>query len=298
MDEKKTFPKVIGRAYSGNPKNSTKKTLDFSSNLCLADTSEFAMIHNRGGGNSRQGGWPSGIRIAITDGDKYVRANLPPELFVAMEEIAKKNLGQMTLLPGPVPTFMGNVAAGTQTAVNGLVNLTARAVSVAESLLQGKMKLKSNVICSALYKGGGQVLDAMGTEVPDIEAKALPVTVDWNYSQTRVNTYDRDEAGLCLVTLVTINRTGLYKGNPSRYPWYFQVDQFRAKEKKSPNGTLQYEGSTVKDKVSAFINVSDDDALKLFHRVNRFVELWEIAYGIPLIKEGGKMLDAERGNYQ
>ena len=98
--------------------------------------------------------------------------------------------------------------------------------------------------------------------------------------------------------VVTINRTGLYKGNPSRYPWYFQVDQFRAKEKKSPNGTLQYEGSTVKDKVSAFINISDDDALKLFHRVNRFVELWEIAYGIPLIKEGGKMLDAERGNYQ
>ena len=163
MDEKKTFPKVIGRAYSGNPKNSTKKTLDFSSNLCLADTSEFAMIHNRGGGNSRQGGWPSGIRIAITDGDKYVRANLPPDLFVAMEEVAKKNIGQTTLLPGPIPTFIGNVSAGTQTAVNGLVSLTARAVSVAESLLQGKMKLKSNVICSALYKGGGQVLDAMGT---------------------------------------------------------------------------------------------------------------------------------------
>ncbi len=124
----------------------------------------------------------------------------------------------------------------------------------------------------------------------------IPVSTDFYKKLERVNTYKKSQDGRMVpVSVFEIYRNG-YRGagDVSRMPWTVKIQNFWAMPIQHPNGTTSYNSKQLVDKQEAYIMVSDDDMYRCAYRVNRFIELWENAYGINLIRNGISQRDAER----
>lgn len=152
-----------------------------------------------------------------------------------------------------------------------------------------------------LPPNGPTVYVGVRKRIVDLLAQALSSAgqasgADFSYSQDRVNPY-KEEHGFCPVSTLSITRSGLRKdGSVSQMPWYITIKNFRAKPVKQKNGMTSYNGSTIQDQKEAFILVSDFDMYRCAYRVVRFIELWEMSVGIPLIKAGLKQKEIERAS--
>lgn len=119
---------------------------------------------------------------------------------------------------------------------------------------------------------------------------------DFSYRQERVNAYRKRQDGFVFVSVLSFNRQGIrpQSGEVSRLPWSINIENFWARPKPQKNGTTAYDATTIDDKKSGFILLSDADMFRCLVRCNRFIELWELACGMPIIKKGLADKEAER----
>lgn len=294
------------------------KFLDFRNNLVAARGNEYAMIHGIGG---QQHAPRSTIKMFITDysvqnNTKTVIANIQPELAAyllsACENALKcsgtsksggmyqeavnaaAQMGRETVLPPGSPI---NPSAEPLLAVSAELVDKLSSMPMPPAALQ----LAAMLDPITLPPNGPTVYVGVRKRIVDLLAQALSSAgqasgADFSYSQDRVNPY-KEEHGFCPVSTLSITRSGLRKdGSVSQMPWYITIKNFRAKPVKQKNGMTSYNGSTIQDQKEAFILVSDFDMYRCAYRVVRFIELWEMSVGIPLIKAGLKQKEIERAS--
>ena len=307
-----------------------KKFLDFKDSLVPANLEDYAMLHGEGG---RKHARVSTIKLAITDYSKgrgpgdgssvYVQANVPPALMEILRSKCLENMGTnyvpvnsglwsviisaanaVKLLTGvmaSIRTCLGTLFAGLrQAAVSFYQNGDTRTdvcMKVGDAFRKAYEALKAQ-------PQAGEAGNANGNNQFGGDRKAasglipLPVVHDYSYSQVRVNMYERGRDNKVPVSQVNITRNGFRQdGSASRYPWTIQISQFRAKENVAANGTSSYDSKTISDKMEASIQVTDEDLFTATTRVCHYIEVWENAVCIPIVREGLNQREKARKNW-
>jgi hypothetical protein len=88
------------------------------------------------------------------------------------------------------------------------------------------------------------------------------------------------------------------KGTPSSYPWYLSITNGEAPVKEGANGTNSFDGSKMRNKKVAHINLSDRDMFRMMLRTVRFTEVWENATCIPVVLAAKARREAQREEVQ
>lgn len=304
---------IIAKAAAKN------KFLDFRPNLVLAHEKDYAMIHGIGGS---QHALRSTIKCLITDyGVKpsvVVSANISPELPSYILEVCRKNVGLLGAVPAttnkrasmisPLQAMaaapqLGQhllVAAGLSNqpcvavATTFLQNLESEEeVPEVKALLDLARKIPAlpddgsgNIFVPLPVSMINQIADSFSAgAAADSSATKGKGGDDFQYRQERVNSY-RKENNLCPVSILTISRVGIRKtGEVSKLPWTVKIENFKAPSVER-GGMTSYNGRGIVDKREAFVALTDFDMYRCLYRVERFIELWEMAYGIPLLTKG------------
>lgn len=105
----------------------------------------------------------------------------------------------------------------------------------------------------------------------------------------------KDENNKSPVTKLVISRCSEYNGGKSARPWFVSIEEGTAVAEKNAatGGTSMKKGSYTRTR-SSFINLTDRELRTALYSTCRYLELWEMGYGIPLIKEGIKLQDQVR----
>ena len=287
------------------------KFLDFRNNLIAARTNEYAMIHGIGG---KQHAPRSTIKLFITDysvpnNTKTVTSNIHPELAACLLDVCRKNITaqQPKGTYQDAITTVSQMRQGTVLPPNQPPNRMAEPIlavpmDLLEKLSSTPMPAEALQLAAMLnpitLPSNGPVYVGVSKRIVELLAQALSGGrtaggVDYSYTQDRVNPY-KEQKGLCPVSSLTISRTGTRKdGSVSQMPWSVNIKNFLAQPVRQANGMTSYNGRTIQGQKEAFILVSDMDMYRCTYRTARFVELWEMAVGIPLVKAGLKQKEAE-----
>lgn len=301
------------------------KFLDFRNNLIPAYANDYAMVHGIGGKDHAS---RSTIKCLITDyGVKpslVVSANINPELAPYILTVCEKNVGLLGATPASphqgkkvLMPQLQQIANGNPLPANILppTMQNQKCIAISANFLQEMESEASEQAVSAILNLARQV-PALPDDGSHTVFVPIPVTMvqqvisifaeataeaaaapsaggtDFQYRQERVNVYKK-ENGLCPVSILTINRVGLRKGGEvSRLPWTVKIENFMAPAVEQQNGTTSYNSRGIQQKREAFVSLSDMDMYRCLYRVTRFIELWEMSFGIPLIKQGVAAADA------
>lgn len=140
---------------------------------------------------------------------------------------------------------------------------------------------------SILGKQENAIQDESESYLFKVESKT-----DYEYTQYRVQSKSKKNGGYVPVTVLTVKHLTFRSGQSddkakfSQSPWYIKIQQFDALPKEKANGTVSYIPNSVQNKQEADINLSDEEFFIMMKKVTRFIDLWEIAYGVVLVKEG------------
>ena len=289
MEQNEKYTGVITRA------DAKGKILDFRDSLIPANQEDFPMMHGIGGQKHAP---RSGIKATITDysagtgqSSVFVTANLPPHIFGVMAAVCEKEFGTATIHTGKgFWSILSGTAAVSADIRARLSDIMKAGLEGLRGVMQPEKKTEhfteAGKTMATAVKAGGV---GGGNTVCE-----LPVHATWKYHQERVNAYKLDENGLCAVSIVDVFHNG-YRENKkagtwdeAMSPWYVKISNFKAKPATQENGTTKYVGSTVTDKKEAFITVSDEDMYRCCRRVDSYIDAWEKAVCLPVIKAGLK----------
>lgn len=283
------------------------KILDFRNNLILARKEHYAMMHGTGG---KEFAPNSTIKVTVTDysngtGDKSttVSANVSPDLIARILDVCRQNVGVSV-----VPPSSGKGSSSEPINPAKIEEAYKLALELFQKGAQGADK-GSTVISKESLRNLGVLIaetkDAIAAHngksqsaqpSPSVQANA---SVDFSWQQERVNIYgDADKEGRIPVSVLTIVRQQYRKnGDVSRLPWSAKITTFRAKPKAQENGTTAYDGNSKADVKEAYINISDDEMFRCCYRIERFIQVWENAMCIPLVREGISIKEQNRLEY-
>ena len=106
-----------------------------------------------------------------------------------------------------------------------------------------------------------------------------------NFVQQKIIAAKKGNDGRAPVTKLEIIRAEKDRnGNERKLKWFIRITNGSGVPEESTTGGIQCKpGSFTKEK-EAYINLSDEDMFKALHEVNTFVELWQIANALPVIK--------------
>lgn len=298
------------------------KFLDFRNNLIPANVANYAMIHGIGG---KKYAPRSTIKIFITDyavqDHIKVNANVSPEVIANLLIVCEKNTGLpqqpseknpaeqaapylQTAVSSPLPVpLIPQQLQGQQCVAVPVNALQMMEPLETESAEVARLLQLAKTVPALPNDGQGIVYVpvplAMVREVllvlkPAPQNQISQGGTDFSYRQERVHKHLIKD-GKCPVQVLTISRTGLRKnGEISRLPWTVNISNFMAAPVEQKGGMTSYNSRTISDKRDAFVSISDFEMFRCLYRVNRFIELWEMAYGIPLLKEGIAARNAAR----
>lgn len=293
-----------------------QKFFDFRDGLVPAYTKDYAMLH--GGGGSKFA--PSSvIRLTITDysmgtgqSSVTVQANVLPSLVEILRDKAEANMGMAY-----VPVQGGAWAAvfKTMKTISVISNRVRLIGSGLRTFLVGcrdaaALAVKGGsgtdiwtAIGAAASRGTTAMSDPKGGQGGQEQAAGpvmeLPMVYDYHYEQTRVNTHKRSQSNpnLVSVSVLKIVRSGYRNtGDVAKLPWSITISNFYAAEHKYPNGTSSYDPKTVDNnsKREAFFTMSDEDMFRAASRVCHYIQVFEMAVCLPIVKEGRKAMEQER----
>ena len=83
-------------------------------------------------------------------------------------------------------------------------------------------------------------------------------------------------------------------GEPQRNPWIISIENGVARPEKTSTGGTKINGNSYRKTNFAFIMLSEEDMFKLFWKVERYIQLWELAFAIPVIKEAKRAMAIKR----
>lgn len=291
--------------------NGRNKVLDFRDGLVVANVNDYAMLHGCGG----EGHAPSSvIKVYLCDysagtGSKSrtVSANISPVLCEQIFEVCKRNVG--------VQVIPDNFALFTEQRMTN--KKMARTADMCHYALQGTRKIfdryaeraKENdapttaAVLEGISSYFKKALERAAAEPASPEREPfmnLPLHADFHYSQDRVHNYHSKTGGgnIAPVQKLEIWHTTYRKqGDLGNYPWTVRITNGKAKVKTQPNGATTYDASSMTDVEMAFIPVSDADMFRAMSRINHYVNVWETAIAVDVVKQGLVKREEERKTY-
>ena len=115
--------------------------------------------------------------------------------------------------------------------------------------------------------------------------------IDYEWKQQRIHEMKIDRNGFAPVQTLCIKRQCLTKkGEPQRNPWIISIENGVARPEKTSTGGTKINGNSYRKTNFAFIMLSEEDMFKLFWKVERYIQLWELAFAIPVIKEAKRAM--------
>jgi hypothetical protein len=103
-----------------------------------------------------------------------------------------------------------------------------------------------------------------------------------------------DEQGCCPMTKLWITRSKTTAdGEVLNRPWKVDVENGRGIKAQGKNGGAYCQGGSYALEKKVFLNFTDCEFFGLMYAVERYIHIWEIAYGTKLIKEGRNARDAQ-----
>lgn len=108
---------------------------------------------------------------------------------------------------------------------------------------------------------------------------------DVNFVQQKIIAAKKGNDGRAPVTKLEIVRADKDKsGNERKLKWFVRLTNGSGIPEESATGGVQCKpGSFTKEK-EAYINFNDEDMFKALHEVNTFIDLWQMANALPVIK--------------
>jgi hypothetical protein len=103
-----------------------------------------------------------------------------------------------------------------------------------------------------------------------------------------------DGQGFCPMTKLWITRSKTTaEGEVLGRPWKVDVENGRGIKAQGKNGGAYCQGGSYALEKKVFLNFTDCEFFGLMCAVERYISIWEIAYGTKLIKEGRLARDAQ-----
>ena len=303
--------------------NGKDKVVDFSSKLSAANVEDFANVHGCGGKGHAHN---STVAVTICDfskgkGDKSVTAsyNLDVEIMDLLYEAAMdarlgkliaSHTGMICAVAAALSELQRWEVFGQQTPVApvsvGEMTATGQALGGAVGRNDpGAVSAAANATLSDLRRWVSAHKQAPVSAVPlrdlskvraDLEnALATQDKPLFEYSTEKNNPYAKGQDGFVPVSKLYICYTPFRKGGePSRYPWFIQIENFRAPLNVKKNGATAHDASRAIERKSVSINVSADDFVFAMVAVRRYVELWEVNVAGPVVRKGVALLDSTK----
>jgi hypothetical protein len=103
-----------------------------------------------------------------------------------------------------------------------------------------------------------------------------------------------DKDGYCPMTKLWIRRVQNSANQETlSHPWKVDIENGKGRKSQGKNGgAFCQSGSYVLEK-KVFLNFTDCEFFKLMRAVERFISIWEMVHGAPIIREGRKMRDTQ-----
>lgn len=248
--------------------NGKDKVLDLSARLHRAFVTDFANIHGIGGKDHAPN---STMEATICDfskgtGEKSVSVKFRLEV----EDIC---LLKTAITDACTGKLTGNNTSALQVACNNALQQLRQWYQIQP------FQDDSRPIPEAWINQIGQSLAAA------LNASGKPSGPVFTYKREKNNPY-QEQNGLVPISLIEISYSPYRPdGSESRNPWFIKIENFKAPLIRQANGATSHNSNQATDKKMAFINVSSENLLALMVSAERFIRLWEMHFGLPLLKE-------------
>lgn len=301
--------------------NAKDKVVDFSSKLSVAKVEDFANIHGCGG---KEHAANSTIAVTICDyskkgkGEQSVTAfyNLDAEIMEVLYQAAMDaRLGKLTAsstdLAAAATVALHELnrweVSGSQQPVSIVPfgELTAVGTTLGNATKMNNptaLLSASDHALTDLRRWAGNRKQCPSAGVPLREIYEIKTALAnalaqqdkplFTYTTEKNNPYQKDSQGFVPVSKLYISYTPTRKnGEVSRYPWFIQIENFRAPLSTKATGASSHDASRAVDRKGVFINVSADDFAQAMVAVKRYIRVWEMVAAIPVVRKGLGLLE-------
>lgn len=301
--------------------NGKDRVVDFSSKLSVAKVEDFANIHGCGG---KEHAANSTIAVTICDyskkgkGEQSVTAfyNLDAEIMEVLYQAAMDaRLGKLTAsstdlaaaatvalhelnrweIAGsqqPVSIVPFGELTATGTTLGNAVkanNPAALATASDHTLTDLRRWVANRKQCPSAGVPLREIYEIKTALANALTQQDKPL---FTYTTEKNNPYQKDSNGFVPVSKLYISYTPTRKnGEVSRYPWFIQIENFRAPLSTKATGASSHDASKAVDRKGVFINVSADDFAQAMVAVKRYIRVWEMVEAIPVVRSGLRLLD-------
>lgn len=121
-------------------------------------------------------------------------------------------------------------------------------------------------------------------------------TANFEWSSDRLHAFNKGADGRCPMKRLSISRVPKDgSGKDFRSPWFIKVSNGTAIPEENTNGGMSAKrGSWKEEGKGVTVQLSDDKYYEFLNKTNRFIQLWEIAYGTTHIKQGDTLVEISR----
>jgi len=103
-----------------------------------------------------------------------------------------------------------------------------------------------------------------------------------------------DNQGFCPMTKLWITRSETTtSGETLNRPWKVDIENGKGRKAHAKNGGAYCQGGSYVLEKKVFLNFTDYEFFKLMYAVERYIHIWEIVYGVPILREGRKTRDMQ-----
>lgn len=303
---------ISNKIYKINGKD---KVLDFSSRCTAAKIEDYANVHGCGGKDHAPNSTVSLNLCDFTKGTGENSVTTSFNLDVEVVEILHRaaldamvgklngndaimgvatallnDLSRWEAAYGQMAAVPSNdlVAAGTSLG-NAVAQNAAAPADVLHTLRQWLVQIKSAPACVVSVQEIANAKNALASALSSFGKPAFEYTSEKN------NPYAKDAAGNVPVSKVYIAYTPTRAdGQVSRYPWFVQIRNFKAPLTEKGNGATAHNSSKAFDDRTTSINLSAEDFACALVAVKRFVSVWEMTAGVPVVRNALKAKEAQR----
>lgn len=306
--------------------NAKDKVVDFSSKLIKAKVKDFANIHGRGGKDRAAN---STIAVTICDFtkgtgegksvtasynmdvavvDRLYNAALKADLdelgpsytdLAASAAIALRDLQRWELAgqQQPVSIVPFRELTDTGTALGNAVkanNPSAISAASNHALTDLRRWASNRKQCPSAGVPLREIFELKNTLAAALSTEGKPL---YEYVSEKNVPYPeyRDAEGRYPCSKLCITYTPIRRGGEkSRYPWFIQIENFRAPLITKSNGASSHDASKAVDRRAVCINASTSDFLDCMVEVKRYIRIWEIVEAIPIVRKGLRWLEKVR----
>ena len=302
--------------------NAKDKVVDFTSRLYAAKVEDFANVHGCGG---KDHAWNSTVAVTICDftkgtGEASVTAsyNIDAEIMEILYHAAMD--ARLGKLPASKDALVSAAAvalhelqrweiSGQQQPVSVVPfsELVQTGQTMGNAIQQNNPAMLANASGATLsdlrrWASNRKQCPSAGVPLRDIYKIKTDLTNAlinqdrplFEYSAEKNNPHAEKDSpdGLVPVSKLYIAYTPTRKGGePSRYPWFIQIENFRAPLNTRSNGASSHDASRAVNRKAVSINVSADDFATAMVAVKRYIRIWEMVATIPVVRKGLALLE-------